>query len=308
MTGEEEEEGIADRCADKGSQTEQYRGQIGQTVMLINEETIGTGPQSSSAVLHFPSHFCTTRDSHCGLAAKLSRTGKMSGNVHWRKFMSKLKTLEKWRRQEDLQRVVNESVNPSSVFECLASCVNHAQHHRILWSGTRKPQWPHNPEGMRSNGEHASKGPCRPGFSQSFYSVLISRDLLQGQDVLKAFLLDTTKSSAVQSAADVGTEVRFERATHRSLNKICHFFLCTSEEEAKSEGNKRPCFPPLGLGECREADKLSSSESENDQKQSESCGRRGNKLLNYVPVLLKRTGDVTINCVKAKTAVTTLAT
>ena len=56
-------------------------------------------------------------------------------------------------------------------------------------------------------------------------------------------------------------------------------FFSTSEEEAKSKGNKRPCFPPLGLGECREVDKLSSSESENDQKQSESCGRRGNKLL-----------------------------
>lgn len=56
-------------------------------------------------------------------------------------------------------------------------------------------------------------------------------------------------------------------------------FFSTSEEEAKSKGNKRPCFPPLGLGECREADTLSSSESENDQKQSESCGRRGNKLL-----------------------------
>lgn len=55
--------------------------------------------------------------------------------------------------------------------------------------------------------------------------------------------------------------------------------FCTSEEEAKSEGNKRPCFSPLGPGECRVADKLSSSESENDQKQSESCGRIGNKLL-----------------------------
>lgn len=28
-------------------------------------------------------------------------------------------------------------------------------------------------------------------------------------------------------------------------------FFCTSEEEAKSEGNKRTRFPPLGLGECR---------------------------------------------------------
>uniref|UniRef100_A0A3P9NNS9 Uncharacterized protein n=1 Tax=Poecilia reticulata TaxID=8081 RepID=A0A3P9NNS9_POERE len=38
---------------------------------------------------------------------------------------------------------------------------------------------------QRNNGEHASQGPCRPGFSQSFYSVQISRDVLQGQGVLK---------------------------------------------------------------------------------------------------------------------------
>lgn len=38
---------------------------------------------------------------------------------------------------------------------------------------------------QRNNGEHASKGPCRPGFSQSFYSVLISRDVLQGQGIGK---------------------------------------------------------------------------------------------------------------------------
>ncbi|XP_039655771.1 cadherin-4-like [Perca fluviatilis] len=43
----------------------------------------------------------------------------------------------------------------------------------------------------RNNGEHASKDPCRPGFSQSFYSVLISRDVLQSQGIRK----DTTVSS-----------------------------------------------------------------------------------------------------------------
>ncbi|KAF7660760.1 hypothetical protein LDENG_00275770 [Lucifuga dentata] len=37
----------------------------------------------------------------------------------------------------------------------------------------------------RNNGEHTSKDPCRPGFSQSFYSVLVSRDVLQGQGILK---------------------------------------------------------------------------------------------------------------------------
>uniref|UniRef100_A0A668A5C5 Uncharacterized protein n=1 Tax=Myripristis murdjan TaxID=586833 RepID=A0A668A5C5_9TELE len=31
----------------------------------------------------------------------------------------------------------------------------------------------------------ASTVPCRPGFSQSFYSVLISRDVMQGQNILK---------------------------------------------------------------------------------------------------------------------------
>lgn len=38
---------------------------------------------------------------------------------------------------------------------------------------------------QRNNGEHASKGPCRPGFSQSFYSLLIPRDVLQGQGIVK---------------------------------------------------------------------------------------------------------------------------
>uniref|UniRef100_A0A7N9AQ08 Cadherin-4 n=1 Tax=Mastacembelus armatus TaxID=205130 RepID=A0A7N9AQ08_9TELE len=42
-----------------------------------------------------------------------------------------------------------------------------------------------------NNGEHATKGPCQPGFSQSFYSVQIPRDVLQGQSILK----DTTVSS-----------------------------------------------------------------------------------------------------------------
>ncbi|XP_068610268.1 cadherin-4-like isoform X2 [Brachionichthys hirsutus] len=37
----------------------------------------------------------------------------------------------------------------------------------------------------RNNGEPASNSPCRAGFSQSFYSVLISRDVLQGQGILK---------------------------------------------------------------------------------------------------------------------------
>lgn len=38
---------------------------------------------------------------------------------------------------------------------------------------------------QRNNEVHASKGPCQAGFSQSFYSVLISRDVLQGRGLLK---------------------------------------------------------------------------------------------------------------------------
>ncbi|MED6280939.1 hypothetical protein CHARACLAT_016226, partial [Characodon lateralis] len=37
----------------------------------------------------------------------------------------------------------------------------------------------------RNNGEYASQGPCRPGFSKSFYSMQISRDVLQGQREVK---------------------------------------------------------------------------------------------------------------------------
>lgn len=38
---------------------------------------------------------------------------------------------------------------------------------------------------QRNNGELASKGPCQAGFSQSFYSVLVSRDVLQDRRILK---------------------------------------------------------------------------------------------------------------------------
>ncbi|KAL4605001.1 cadherin-4 isoform X1 [Arapaima gigas] len=34
-------------------------------------------------------------------------------------------------------------------------------------------------------GDVPSKPPCRPGFSESFYTVLVSRDILQGQSILK---------------------------------------------------------------------------------------------------------------------------
>ncbi|XP_036389873.1 cadherin-4 [Megalops cyprinoides] len=40
-------------------------------------------------------------------------------------------------------------------------------------------------------GDIPSKPPCRPGFSESFYTVFVSRDILQGQSILK----DTTVSS-----------------------------------------------------------------------------------------------------------------
>uniref|UniRef100_A0A3Q4IE87 Cadherin N-terminal domain-containing protein n=1 Tax=Neolamprologus brichardi TaxID=32507 RepID=A0A3Q4IE87_NEOBR len=32
------------------------------------------------------------------------------------------------------------------------------------------------------------KPPCRPGFSQNFYTVIVSRDLLHGQSILKGKL------------------------------------------------------------------------------------------------------------------------
>lgn len=38
---------------------------------------------------------------------------------------------------------------------------------------------------QKSNGAYASKGPCKPGFSQSFYSVLVSKDALHGQGIRK---------------------------------------------------------------------------------------------------------------------------
>uniref|UniRef100_A0A3Q3XAY4 Cadherin-4 n=1 Tax=Mola mola TaxID=94237 RepID=A0A3Q3XAY4_MOLML len=42
---------------------------------------------------------------------------------------------------------------------------------------------------QRNNGAHASKGPCQAGFSQSFYSVLVSRDVLHGGGIHKDTLL-----------------------------------------------------------------------------------------------------------------------
>lgn len=38
---------------------------------------------------------------------------------------------------------------------------------------------------QKNNGTHASKGPCQAGFSQSFYSLLVSRDVLKGGGVRK---------------------------------------------------------------------------------------------------------------------------
>lgn len=48
---------------------------------------------------------------------------------------------------------------------------------------------------QRNNGEHASKGPCRAGFSQSFYSVLISRDVLQDLAIVKGKMCNRRVSS-----------------------------------------------------------------------------------------------------------------
>ncbi|KAK7878680.1 hypothetical protein WMY93_030516 [Mugilogobius chulae] len=37
----------------------------------------------------------------------------------------------------------------------------------------------------RNNGEHAAHSPCHPGFSQSFFSVLVPKDALQGRAIQK---------------------------------------------------------------------------------------------------------------------------
>lgn len=38
---------------------------------------------------------------------------------------------------------------------------------------------------QKTSGAQAPEGPCRPGFSQSFYSLLVSRDVLKGGGVRK---------------------------------------------------------------------------------------------------------------------------
>ncbi|XP_037101585.1 cadherin-4-like [Syngnathus acus] len=44
-----------------------------------------------------------------------------------------------------------------------------------------------------NNGQPSSKGHCRPGFSQSFYSILIPRDILQGQAIRKGAIVSSQK-------------------------------------------------------------------------------------------------------------------
>lgn len=46
-------------------------------------------------------------------------------------------------------------------------------------------------------------------------------------------------------------KVRWPESLSSPSPDLSIVFFSTSEEEAKSEGNKRPRFPPLGLGECR---------------------------------------------------------
>ncbi|XP_077586878.1 cadherin-4-like [Stigmatopora nigra] len=48
-----------------------------------------------------------------------------------------------------------------------------------------------------NNGEDSSDGHCRPGFSQSFYSFLIPRDILQGQVTFKVKFDDCVGNTAV---------------------------------------------------------------------------------------------------------------
>lgn len=71
---------------------------------------------------------------------------------------------------------------------------------------------------QRNNGEHASKGPCRAGFSQSFYSVLISRDVLQGQGILKGKTFNWRVSSFMFCQEDLQCERKSSRSALRKGN------------------------------------------------------------------------------------------
>ncbi|XP_029579438.1 cadherin-4-like [Salmo trutta] len=55
-----------------------------------------------------------------------------------------------------------------------------------------------------TNGKLASKAPCRPGFSQSFYSVLISRDVLQRRSILQDSTVSSPKVSFDDCMANEG--------------------------------------------------------------------------------------------------------
>ncbi|KAF0035817.1 hypothetical protein F2P81_011129 [Scophthalmus maximus] len=67
--------------------------------------------------------------------------------------------------------------------------------------------------GERASSSSSSSAPCRPGFSQSFYSVLVSRDvLLQGRDILKGI-----QSGSICSNHFICDSMRLRRATKRRV-------------------------------------------------------------------------------------------
>ncbi|XP_077942446.1 cadherin-4-like isoform X2 [Gasterosteus aculeatus] len=86
----------------------------------------------------------------------------------------------------------------------------------------------------RNNGERASEGPCRPGFSRSFYSLLISRDVLRGRGIRKVEFDDCAGNDAVvfrSSDPNFGARADgsiFARAEGAGLDRPVQFKLTAS--------------------------------------------------------------------------------
>lgn len=94
---------------------------------------------------------------------------------------------------------------------------------------------------QRNNGEHASKGPCQAGFSQSFYSILISKDVLQGQGVLKGKTFNWPVSPFSVSLGRLnGVGERASISAWRQLRRRCDRYFSNAAPR-KSFSNLRCC-------------------------------------------------------------------
>ncbi|MFT7800799.1 cadherin-4 isoform X3 [Arapaima gigas] len=72
-------------------------------------------------------------------------------------------------------------------------------------------------------GDVPSKPPCRPGFSESFYTVLVSRDILQGQSILKVKFDSCREDGAVGfESSDPSFNVRTDGSiyTEREVSNL----------------------------------------------------------------------------------------